>query len=157
MQGYDHLVLYGEASAWTLLELSGGEVRFHDAAPYLGMDNTNFTQTIEKDFDCSERINMAMALFENGALERHGVELIGANAEAIRTAEDRQLFKEAMNRIGVEVPRSANAETVDDAENFSIEANHRGADHRPNRERGDRLAGTELRVARRIRREDRLF
>ncbi|MEO6259688.1 MAG: carbamoyl-phosphate synthase large subunit [Thermoanaerobaculia bacterium] len=69
-------------------------------------------------------INMAMALFENGALERHGVELIGANAEAIRTAEDRQLFKEAMNRIGVEVPRSANAETVDDAENFAAEAGY---------------------------------
>src|SRR5882762_8187023 len=61
-------------------------------------------------------INLAMALYENGALARHGVELIGANYEAIKTAEDRQLFKECMNRIGVEVPRSGYAGTVEDAE-----------------------------------------
>ncbi|MDE3244757.1 MAG: MoaD/ThiS family protein [Acidobacteriota bacterium] len=61
MQGYDHLVLYGQASAWTLLELSSEAVRFHDAAPYLGMDNTDFTHVIEKDFSCSERKDMAMA------------------------------------------------------------------------------------------------
>jgi carbamoyl-phosphate synthase large subunit len=61
-------------------------------------------------------INLAMALYENGALERHGVELIGANYEAIKTAEDRQLFKECMNRIGVEVPRSGYAGTVEEAE-----------------------------------------
>lgn len=61
MRGYDHLVLYGQASAWTLLELSAEGTRFHDAALYLGMDNTDFTQIIEKDFSCSERKDMAMA------------------------------------------------------------------------------------------------
>src|ERR1043166_9577921 len=61
-------------------------------------------------------INMAMALFESGALERHNVELIGANYDAIKTAEDRQLFKECMTRIGVEVPRSGYAGSVDEAE-----------------------------------------
>jgi carbamoyl-phosphate synthase large subunit len=64
-------------------------------------------------------INLAMALYENGALERHGVELIGANYEAIKTAEDRQLFKEKMVSIGVDVPQSAYAATVDDAEQFA--------------------------------------
>ncbi len=64
-------------------------------------------------------INLAMALYENGALARHNVELIGANAEAIKTAEDRQLFKEKMIEIGVEVPRSAYAATEDDAEEFA--------------------------------------
>jgi carbamoyl-phosphate synthase large subunit len=64
-------------------------------------------------------INLAMALYENGALERHGVELIGANAEAIKTAEDRQLFKEKMVEIGVEVPRSAYAASEEDAEEFA--------------------------------------
>ncbi|HEX7681154.1 MAG TPA: carbamoyl-phosphate synthase large subunit [Thermoanaerobaculia bacterium] len=64
-------------------------------------------------------INLAMALYENGALSRHNVELIGANAEAIKTAEDRQLFKEKMVEIGVEVPRSAYAATEDDAEQFA--------------------------------------
>ena len=64
-------------------------------------------------------INLAMALYENGALERHGVELIGANYDAIRTAEDRQLFKEKMKSIGVDVPQSTYAATVDDAEQFA--------------------------------------
>src|SRR4051794_6138208 len=64
-------------------------------------------------------INLAMALYENGALVRHNVELIGANAEAIKTAEDRQLFKEKMVEIGVEVPRSAYAATEADAEQFA--------------------------------------
>ncbi|MDQ3281249.1 MAG: carbamoyl-phosphate synthase large subunit, partial [Acidobacteriota bacterium] len=64
-------------------------------------------------------INMAMALYENGALERHNVELIGANYDAIKTAEDRQLFKEKMKEIGVDVPQSAYAATVDDAEQFA--------------------------------------
>ncbi|MEA2240397.1 MAG: carbamoyl-phosphate synthase large subunit [Thermoanaerobaculia bacterium] len=64
-------------------------------------------------------INLAMALHENGALERHGVELIGANSLAIRTAEDRQLFKDKMVEIGVEVPRSVHAATETDAEEFA--------------------------------------
>src|SRR5258706_12745018 len=49
----------------------------------------------------------------------NNVELIGANAEAIKTAEDRQLFKEKMVEIGVEVPRSAYAATENDAEQFA--------------------------------------
>src|SRR6202521_5571141 len=61
-------------------------------------------------------INLAMALTENGVLERYEVELIGASYEAMKTAEDRQLFKETMVRIGVEVPRSGYAGTVEEAE-----------------------------------------
>ena len=60
-------------------------------------------------------INLAMELYESGVLERYNVELIGANYDAIKTAEDRQLFKETMTRIGVEVPRSGDAGSVDDA------------------------------------------
>jgi carbamoyl-phosphate synthase large subunit len=66
-------------------------------------------------------INLAMALYENGALARHGVELIGANYNAIKTAEDRQLFKETMVRIGVEVPRSGYATSLDEAEKIARE------------------------------------
>src|SRR6266498_2894916 len=54
-------------------------------------------------------LNLAVALAKNGALERHGVSLIGASLEAIEMAEDRQLFKDAMNRIGVDMPRSGYA------------------------------------------------
>ena len=60
-------------------------------------------------------INLAMALHESGALERYAVELIGASYEAMRTAEDRQLFKEAMIRIGIDVPISGYAGTFDEA------------------------------------------
>jgi carbamoyl-phosphate synthase large subunit len=66
-------------------------------------------------------INLAMALYENGALKRHNVELIGANYEAIKTAEDRQLFKECMGRIGVEVARSGYATSMQEAEQIATE------------------------------------
>jgi carbamoyl-phosphate synthase large subunit len=60
-------------------------------------------------------INLAKALYEEGILEKYGVELIGANYEAINTAEDRQLFKDCMIRIGVDVPRSGHVASFDEA------------------------------------------
>jgi carbamoyl-phosphate synthase large subunit len=60
-------------------------------------------------------LNLAVALAKNGALKRHGVELIGAQLEAIEKAEDRLLFKEAMTRIGVELPKSGYATSWEDA------------------------------------------
>src|SRR5213593_4054469 len=57
-------------------------------------------------------LNAAMELNRNGALARHGVKLIGANAQAIAKGEDRQLFKEAMLRIGLEVPHSGVARSL---------------------------------------------
>ena len=60
-------------------------------------------------------LNAAMELNRNGALSRHNVRLIGANAQAIAKGEDRQLFKEAMLRIGLDVPRSGIAHSGADA------------------------------------------
>jgi carbamoyl-phosphate synthase large subunit len=60
-------------------------------------------------------LNTAIQLAEMGVLEKFGVEMIGANQGAIRKAEDRELFKEAMRRIGLEVPRSGFAHTLDEA------------------------------------------
>jgi len=60
-------------------------------------------------------LNLAKALHEDGTLERHGVELIGANYEAIRRAEDRDLFRETMLAAGLRVPRSAVATSVGEA------------------------------------------
>ncbi len=51
-------------------------------------------------------LNLAVSLAENGILDRYGVELIGAGLEAIRRAEDRELFKQAMENIGLQVPHS---------------------------------------------------
>jgi carbamoyl-phosphate synthase large subunit len=60
-------------------------------------------------------LNVAMALAERGVLEKYGVELIGADARAIRLAEDRELFAEAMTRIGLKIARGGIARTWDDA------------------------------------------
>ena len=60
-------------------------------------------------------LNAAMELNRNGALVRHSVRLIGANAQAIAKGEDRQLFKEAMMRIGLDVARSGIARSLEDA------------------------------------------
>ncbi|MFV0316328.1 MAG: carbamoyl-phosphate synthase large subunit [Microthrixaceae bacterium] len=60
-------------------------------------------------------LNLAMDLHNSGALERHGVELIGARAEPIATAEDRALFSAAMAEIGLGTPRSGIAHDLDEA------------------------------------------
>src|SRR5947207_4062054 len=66
-------------------------------------------------------LNAAMELYRNGALARHKVKLIGANAKAIAKGEDRQLFKEAMLRIGLDVPRSGVARSIADADGIADE------------------------------------
>jgi len=60
-------------------------------------------------------LNLAMELAEAGVLDRYGVELIGADAEAIATAEDRERFKVAMQEIGLVVPLSGIAHTMAEA------------------------------------------
>ena len=60
-------------------------------------------------------LNTALALFHDGTLEKFGVQMIGADAEAIDKAEDRQKFKVAMDKIGLESARSAIAHTVEEA------------------------------------------
>jgi len=60
-------------------------------------------------------LNTAIQVAEMGVLEKYGVEMIGAKPEAIRKAEDRELFKEAMRRIGLEVPRSGFAHNLPEA------------------------------------------
>jgi carbamoyl-phosphate synthase large subunit len=60
-------------------------------------------------------LNIAMDLQRAGVLEKHGVELIGANARSIEMAEDREQFTEAMHRIGLKVPHGGFARTLDEA------------------------------------------
>src|SRR5690606_31337735 len=61
-------------------------------------------------------LNLALALHEHGVLSRHGVKLIGAQVDSIQKAEDRQLFKQAMERAGLESPKSGYARSVLEAE-----------------------------------------
>ncbi len=60
-------------------------------------------------------LNIAVSLHEMGVLEKYGVELIGANFEAIQKAEDRNLFRIAMEKLGLRVPRSSYITTLDEA------------------------------------------
>ena len=60
-------------------------------------------------------LNTAIALHESGVLERYGCPLIGANAAAIEKAEDRQKFRDAMDAIGLESPKSAIVHSVEAA------------------------------------------
>ncbi|CAM5436213.1 carbamoyl-phosphate synthase large subunit [Eoetvoesiella caeni] len=60
-------------------------------------------------------LNCALDLAHNGVLEKHGVELIGANEQAIDKAEDRQKFKQAMTKIGLESAKSGVAHSMDEA------------------------------------------
>jgi len=60
-------------------------------------------------------LNTAMALWRSGVLQKHGVEMIGAKAEAIEKGEDRHKFKQAMQKIGLDVPVSGVAHTLEEA------------------------------------------
>ena len=60
-------------------------------------------------------LNLALELYDSGILDRYRVEMIGAKAEVIRRAEDRNLFKETMRSIGLDLPKSGSAHNMDEA------------------------------------------
>ena len=64
-------------------------------------------------------LNLAIELNKKGILEKYGVKVIGVNLEAIERGEDRLIFKETMSRIGIDMPRSDIAYTVDEAVKIS--------------------------------------
>src|ERR1700758_1201317 len=64
-------------------------------------------------------LNLAVDLADAGVLEKYDVELIGAKLEAIKKAEDRLLFKDAMNKIGLDMPRSSLVNNLRDGLDFS--------------------------------------
>ncbi|HEV2769891.1 MAG TPA: carbamoyl-phosphate synthase large subunit [Solirubrobacteraceae bacterium] len=96
---------------------------FADATYVEPLDPATVAQVIERErpdallptLGGQTALNLAKALHEDGTLERHGVELIGATYEAIATAEDRDLFGRAMARAGLRMPASAIATTPEQA------------------------------------------
>ena len=66
-------------------------------------------------------LNTAMALFKSGVLDKHNVRMIGANADAIDKGEDRQRFKDAMLKIGLDLPKSGTAHTMAEAKLVAAE------------------------------------
>ncbi len=69
-------------------------------------------------------LNLAIELHTSGVLAQYGVQLIGAQVDAIRRAEDRRLFKEAMERIGLGSPRSGFARSVDEARRVVLDTGY---------------------------------
>ena len=61
LHGIDHIVLYGGSENWTVVEINGEKISFLDASPWLGLDNMDFTAAVERDLECKERKDMAMA------------------------------------------------------------------------------------------------
>src|SRR6185503_5154851 len=87
------------------------------------LDHENLTAIIQRErpdallptLGGQTALNLALALHESGVLSQHGVKLIGAQIDAIRKAEDRQLFKDAMQNAGLECPRSGRARSLEEA------------------------------------------
>ena len=68
-------------------------------------------------------LNNAVVLAENGVLERYGVELVGAKLDAIKKAENRELFQKTMHEIGLETPRGNFIRLIDEAMTFAEQVN----------------------------------
>ncbi len=66
-------------------------------------------------------LNLSSELAKAGVLEKYGVKVIGVNIDAIERGEDRTAFKETMNRLGIEMPRSTAVNSVNDAKNIAEE------------------------------------
>lgn len=87
------------------------------------------TKIIEKEKPCAilptlggqTALNLASELAETGTLEKYGIELIGANLDSIKKAEDRLEFKEALKKIGIPLPRSSIASNVEKAVSIAQE------------------------------------
>ncbi|TLM80513.1 MAG: carbamoyl-phosphate synthase large subunit [Actinobacteria bacterium] len=66
-------------------------------------------------------LNLSSELYRTGVLERYGVRIIGVGPDAIERGEDRLAFKQTMDRLGIEMPRSTTVETVEDAERIAAD------------------------------------
>jgi carbamoyl-phosphate synthase large subunit len=116
-EGY-HLILANSNPATIMTDPD-----FADATYVEPLDVEILTRIIERErpdavlptLGGQTALNLAMQLVEGGVLEQYDVELIGADAEAIATAEDREQFKVAMQGIGLGVPESAIAHDMDEA------------------------------------------
>ena len=64
-------------------------------------------------------LNLSSQLAQSGVLQKHGVQVIGVQIDAIKRGEDREAFKETMNRLGIEMPQSEIAHTVEQAEKIA--------------------------------------
>ena len=76
-------------------------------------------------------LNTSMALYKSGVLEKHGVRMIGAKPDAIDKGEDRLLFKDAMLKIGLDLPQSGVAHTMEEARKVAEEIGTLPAHHPP--------------------------
>ena len=73
MNGFDHLVLYGQAAAWTMLMIREGVVTFEDGTPYAGMDNIDMREAVVRDVGGKWARNMAMVNFTRAGVLTSGI------------------------------------------------------------------------------------
>ncbi|MFC1516979.1 carbamoyl-phosphate synthase large subunit [Candidatus Margulisiibacteriota bacterium] len=66
-------------------------------------------------------LNLSSALYKKGILDKYGVQVIGVNMDAIERGEDRIVFKETMNKLGIDMPRSKPSQSVEEAESIAEE------------------------------------
>ena len=105
-------------------------------------------------------LNLSIALAETGILDKFGVEMIGAKVDAIRKGEDRELFKEAMTRIGLDSAKSRTVHTLEQARAAAEEVgnypliirpsytlNGQGGDIAYNREEFEKIAANDLDIS----------
>jgi len=93
--------------------------RYRDSGPSAQNDERGRVFALLPTVGGQTALNLAVDLADSGVLEKYGVELIGAKLEAIKKAEDRLLFKDAMAKIGLDMPRSQLVRNVSDGLAFA--------------------------------------
>ncbi|MBP2688510.1 MAG: carbamoyl-phosphate synthase, large subunit, partial [Deltaproteobacteria bacterium] len=106
---------YSGTQACKALREEGYEVVLVNSNPATIMTDTDFADRTYIEPITPEILNIAVSLHEMGILRKYGVELIGASFEAIQKAEDRNLFRKAMEKLGLTVPRSGYIRSLEEA------------------------------------------
>ena len=102
-----------------MMEAGWSSGREADSSAALRNDNKKGIFAVLPTVGGQTALNLAVDLADSGVLEKHGVELIGAKLEAIKKAEDRLLFKDAMAKIGLDMPKSQLVRNVSDGLAFA--------------------------------------
>src|SRR5919199_1080270 len=105
---------YSGTQACRVLRAEGLRVVLVNSNPATIMTDPELADALLATLGGQTALNTAIALHEAGVLDKYGVELIGANVEAIQLGEDRQLFKGVVERCGAESARSRTAHTLEE-------------------------------------------
>ncbi|HHU42901.1 MAG: carbamoyl-phosphate synthase large subunit [Bacillota bacterium] len=122
-EGY-HVILVNSNPATIMTDMTTADVIYIEP-----IELNTVTKIIEKErpdgllptLGGQTGLNMAISLSEAGILDKYNVELLGTRLSSIQQAEDRKLFRDLMNKIGENVPRSAIVNSLEEAKDFALE------------------------------------